>query len=101
MGFFEPRELNFPTYQPLVHVEGAGVLQSLFVICFLCLQRLVVDESACTRELMHGALLRAVWHQFEFKGLQLFHCASLHWLDYEHVQLFAFILALKDEVSCF
>jgi hypothetical protein len=60
----------------------------------------LVNVTACARELMHGALLRAVGHHLELEGVQLFHFMNLI-QEAKKVQFFAFILALKDEVFCF
>jgi putative transposase len=61
-------------HRPIAEKNVAGL-----VIGFLHRQRLVVDEPARSKEAAHGALLRAVWHQFVLVGLSALHASMIVW----------------------
>lgn len=62
-----------PGRQVLGHGHVADELAACLVVGLLQCQRLVEDEPAGTSEAAHAALLLAVWHQLELKGLLALH----------------------------
>jgi hypothetical protein len=62
-----------PARQPLRHTNIPDELPAILAILLLRGERIVIDATALTAELVHLAHLLTGWHQFEREGLESLH----------------------------